>query len=69
MNVLIRNHNSNIQEIMRKIYQCGEIKIDLPEIQKDYGTKFEPSTAQLSTGPVQLTSASQHQPTEANQLG
>ena len=50
---MIRNHNSNIQEIMQKVYQYG-LKIDLPEIQKDNGTKFEPFTAQLSTGPVQL---------------
>ena len=42
---------------------------DLSEIQKHNGTKFEPFTAQLSTGPVQLTSASQHQATEANQVG
>ena len=40
---------------------------DLLEIKKDNGTKFEPFTAQLSTGPVQLTSASQA--TEANQVG
>ena len=41
----------------------------LPEIQKDNGTKFELFTAQLSTGSVQLTSATQQQQTEANQVG
>ena len=41
----------------------------LQEIQKDNGTKFELFTAQLSTGSVQLTLASQQQQTEANQVG
>jgi hypothetical protein len=69
LNALIPNRNLNIQEVTQNIYQCGKHTFHLPEIQKDNGTKFEPFTAQLSTGPVQLISASQDKATEANQVG